>query len=54
MPPGVVHGYENVGGVPGLIVNFPDKLYKGTDRSDEVDEIRYENDPDSPFKMVNP
>jgi len=51
VPPGVVHGYKNVGVVPGLVVNFPDKLYRGPGRKEEVDEIRHEDDPNSPFKM---
>ncbi|MFA4971383.1 MAG: dTDP-4-dehydrorhamnose 3,5-epimerase family protein [bacterium] len=51
VPPGVVHGYRNVGAVPGLVVNFPDRLYKGMNRDGDVDEIRHESDPNSPFRM---
>jgi dTDP-4-dehydrorhamnose 3,5-epimerase len=49
VPPGVVHAYKNTGGSEGLIVNFPNRLYAGEGKRSEVDEIRYENDPDSPF-----
>ena len=29
VPPGVVHGYKNIGEETGMVVNFPDKLYRG-------------------------
>jgi dTDP-4-dehydrorhamnose 3,5-epimerase len=44
VPPGVVHGYKNVGN------SDPDKLYAGPKRSEPVDEIRHE-EIDSPFSM---
>lgn len=43
--PGLVHGYINKGDVPALSINIPNKLYKGENKSQEVDEIRYEEDP---------
>lgn len=51
VPPGVVHGYRNVGNADALIVNCPDRLYAGRGRSEPVDEIRYEDDPESPYLM---
>lgn len=52
IPPGVVHGYKCVSDHPAWSVNMPDKLYKGVNKADqEVDEIRWEQDPDSPFKI---
>lgn len=42
IPPGVMHGYLNVGAVPALCVNLPDALYAGPRRSQPVDEIRHE------------
>ncbi len=51
VPPGVVHGYKNIGSVPGLVINSPNRLYRGRNRSEPVDEIRYEDDPDRPFKI---
>lgn len=50
IPPGVVHAYKNTGENDGLILNAPNKLYAGHNRAEPVDEIRHENDPDSPFK----
>ena len=51
VPPGVVHAYRNTGTVDGWVFNFPNRLYRGSGRESEVDEIRYEDDPDSPFKL---
>ena len=51
VPPGVVHGYKNVGTEPGMVINLPDKLYKGPGGTEEVDEIRHEDEPDSPYWM---
>jgi len=51
VPPGVVHAYKNIGEKAGLVVNFPDKLYAGWGRKEKVDEIRYENIPNSKFKV---
>jgi dTDP-4-dehydrorhamnose 3,5-epimerase len=49
VPPGVVHGYKNISDVPGLVVNCPDQLFAGWNRSAPVDEIRHEEDKNSPF-----
>jgi dTDP-4-dehydrorhamnose 3,5-epimerase len=51
IPPGVVHAYKNVSEVPGLVVNFPNRLYAGEGRKGPVDEIRYEDRPGSPFVL---
>jgi dTDP-4-dehydrorhamnose 3,5-epimerase len=51
VPPGVVHAYQNVGGVSGLVFNCPNRLYKGPGRKDAVDEIRHEEDPHGPFRI---
>jgi len=51
VPNGVVHGYRNIGRESGLIVNLPDRLYMGHHRQEEVDEIRHELNPDSPFQL---
>jgi dTDP-4-dehydrorhamnose 3,5-epimerase len=51
VPPGVVHATRNVGKVDGLVVNFPNRLYKGLGRQQPVDEIRYEDDPAGRFKL---
>ncbi len=51
VPPGVVHGYKCIGAVPAYSINLPDKLWRGEGKKEEVDEIRWEQDPDSPFKI---
>lgn len=51
VPPGVVHGYKCVSESPAWCINLPDKLYKGEGKKEEVDEIRWEKDPDSPYKI---
>ena len=51
VPAGVVHAYRNVGSVPGLVFNAPNRLYKGRGRTEPVDEIRHEERADSPFRL---
>ncbi|MBS1723247.1 MAG: dTDP-4-dehydrorhamnose 3,5-epimerase family protein [Armatimonadetes bacterium] len=51
VPPGVVHAYRNVGESDAFVINFPDKLYAGEGKREEVDEIRHESDPDSRFQL---
>ena len=51
VPPGIVHAYKNIGKSNGYVINLPDKLYKGWGKTEQVDEIRYENDPDNPYKV---
>jgi len=54
VPPGVVHGYRNVGSKDGLVVNLPNRLFMGLARAAAVDEVRHEVDPASPFDMDGP
>ena len=49
IPPGVVHAYKNIGSVRGIVTNFPNRLFAGEGKKEKVDEIRYENDPDTQF-----
>ncbi len=51
VPPGVVHGYKCISEGNATCMNFPDKLYKGKGKKEEVDEIRWEIDPNSPYKI---
>jgi len=51
VPPGIVHAYKNTGSVDGLVINLPDRLYMGHGKKEPVDEIRHENDPESPFRL---
>jgi dTDP-4-dehydrorhamnose 3,5-epimerase len=53
VPPGVVHAYRNPSDKEvGYVFNAPDKLYMGWSKTEGIDEIRHESDPDSPFKVV--
>jgi dTDP-4-dehydrorhamnose 3,5-epimerase len=51
VPPGIVHAYKNIDDKSGIVINLPDKLYKGRGKEDPVDEIRYEDDPDSAYRI---
>ncbi|OGY42582.1 MAG: dTDP-4-dehydrorhamnose 3,5-epimerase [Candidatus Buchananbacteria bacterium RBG_13_36_9] len=51
VPPGIVHGYKCISAEPAYSVNLPDQLYKGEGKKEEIDEIRWEKDPNSPFKI---
>jgi dTDP-4-dehydrorhamnose 3,5-epimerase len=50
VPPGVVHAYASLG-KDQLVLNMPDRLYRGAGCTGPVDEIRHEQDPDSPFRV---
>lgn len=51
VPKGVVHAYKNIGAEKGMVINCPNRLYMGEGKSEEVDEIRHEDDPDTIFQM---
>lgn len=51
VPRGVVHVYRNVGSVPGVVINCPNRLYMGEGRRAPIDEIRHEDDPDTIFRI---
>ena len=51
VPPGIVHGYKNISDKDAWCINVPDKLYRGEDRKETVDEIRWEEKSDSPYKI---
>ena len=51
VPKGVVHVYKNVGHNVGIVLNFPNRLFMGEKRGQEVDEIRHEDDPDTIFRI---
>jgi len=53
IPPGVVHAYRNVSAVPGWVWNAPNRLFAGPGKKEPVDEIRHENDPNSPYQWDN-
>lgn len=52
VPPGVVHGYKNIFDKDAWCINLPDKLYRGEGKGEEVDEIRWEEKSDSPYKII--
>ena len=51
VPKGVVHAYQNIGNKDGIVINCPNRLYRGDQRHEEVDEIRHEDDPHTIFRM---
>lgn len=52
VPAGVVHAYQNVGMTQGIVFNAPNRLYKGWGKNDPVDEMRHEDDRESPFQLM--
>jgi dTDP-4-dehydrorhamnose 3,5-epimerase len=51
IPPGVVHAYRNIGDIPGLVFNAPNRLFAGQAKKETVDEIRYEDAEPGRFPM---
>ncbi len=51
VPAGVVHAYQNVGQVQGIVFNAPNRLYRGPGKKEPVDEIRHEDQAGSPFRL---
>lgn len=51
IPAGVVHAYQNVGAVDGIVFNCPNRLYMGTNKKQPIDEIRHEDDPQTIYRM---
>jgi len=51
VPPGVVHAYRNIGDVPGLVFNAPNRLYAGWGKAEPVDEVRHEDAEPGRFPM---
>lgn len=51
IPEGIVHAYKNIGSKDGAVMNFPNRLFMGHEKKFPVDEIRHEDDQNSPFKV---
>jgi dTDP-4-dehydrorhamnose 3,5-epimerase len=51
VPPGVVHGYRNIGTCSGVVFNAPNRLYAGQGKHSPVDEIRHEESEGSPYRL---
>lgn len=51
VPKGVVHAYKNVSNIRAMVHNFPNQLFAGKNKKSPVDEIRHEDDPNTPFQL---
>ena len=52
IPVGVVHAYKNTSVTEkGVVVNCPNRLFMGANKSEPVDEIRHEDDPGTIYTM---
>lgn len=51
VPKKVVHAYKNIGNNNGLVINCPNRLFKGDGKKEPVDEVRYENMDGSPYLL---
>ena len=51
VPKGIVHAYKNIGDVDGVVINCPNRLYRGEGRRESVDEIRHEDDRGTRFRI---
>ncbi len=51
VPEGVVHAYQNVGEKDGVVINCPNRLFMGQRKKEKIDEIRHEDDSESPFVL---
>jgi len=51
VPPGVIHAYKNIGSTDGLVLNLPNRLFAGREKTEPVDEIRHEDDSESRFRL---
>jgi len=51
VPPGIIHAYKNIDSNDGLVINLPDRLYRGWGKKEQVDEVRYEDNPESSYRL---
>ncbi|HEX8287397.1 MAG TPA: dTDP-4-dehydrorhamnose 3,5-epimerase family protein [Pyrinomonadaceae bacterium] len=52
IPKGIVHAYKNISETEqGIVINCPNRLFMGDGKREAVDEIRYEDDPDTIYRM---
>ena len=51
VPKGIVHAYQNIGAIDGIVINCPNRLYMGEHRQENIDEIRHEDDPETIFQI---
>jgi dTDP-4-dehydrorhamnose 3,5-epimerase len=52
VPKGVVHAYKNYSTIQkGVVINCPNRLFMGENKSEEIDEIRHEDDPNTIYRI---
>ena len=51
IPPGVVHAYKNVSESTAQVHNYPNQLFMGQKKKYPIDEIRHEDDPNTPYQL---
>src|SRR3989338_5761239 len=51
VPPAGAHAHKNISDKDAWCINLPDKLYKGKNKQEAVDEIRWEEKENSPYKI---
>jgi len=51
VPPGIIHGYKCISDKDSYCINLPNKLYRGEGKKEEIDEIRWEEKEDCPYKI---
>lgn len=52
VPLGIVHAYKNISTTEkGVVINCPNRLFKGEGKKEPTDEIRHEDDPDTIYTM---
>jgi dTDP-4-dehydrorhamnose 3,5-epimerase len=51
VPRGIVHAYKNIGDVDGVVINCPNRLYRGERKKGSVDEIRHEDDGGTKYRI---
>src|SRR5437899_12164678 len=51
VPKGVVHAYQNIGAIDGIVINCPNRLYTGERRQETIDEISHEDDSETIFRI---
>lgn len=51
VPKGIVHAYQNVGNVDGVVINCPNRLYMGAGKRESIDEIRHEDNADTIYRI---
>jgi dTDP-4-dehydrorhamnose 3,5-epimerase len=52
VPNGIVHAYQNSSqSDKGIVINCPNRLFMGENKSEKIDEIRHEDDPNTIYRI---